>query len=386
MKGNKFFVVLSYLLVAVLASGLTLGAIALGTAGESYKLEELSELIQQRFIGDADVTAIEDAAAIAMVSALGDRWSYYISAADYASHMDQMNNSYVGVGITITTREDGYLDILEVTQGGPAQAAGVLAGDVLVAVDGQDCAQLGMDGTRNLVRGEAETTVDLTLRRGEEELTLEVTRAYFETPVATWEMLADQIGYVRIENFDSRCAQESIDAIEALMEQGAVALIFDVRNNPGGYKKELVELLDYLLPEGPLFRSEYYNGKTSVDESDAACIDLPMAVIVNSESYSAAEFFAAALDEYDAAIVVGEQTCGKGYFQETYRLSDGSAVGLSVGKYCTPKGVSLAQVGVTPEIRVDVDEALFVQIYYGYVEPGEDPQVMAAHNALKDGD
>lgn len=385
---KKVLIVLSYILVAAIASAATLGVVMSGipSGSDGYtKLEELSDLIQERFIGDVDVTAMEDAAADAMVDALGDRWSYYISAEAYGSHMDQMNNSYVGVGITIVLREDGYLDIVEVVSGGPAEDAGLLAGDVLIAADGQDCAELGMDGTRNMVRGEEGTSVALTVLRDEEEITFDVIRAYFETPVATYEMMPENIGYIAIENFDSRCADETIAAIEDLVSQGAVALIFDVRNNPGGYKTELCEVLDYLLPEGPLFRSEYYNGQTQVDESDANCLEIPMAVLVNSESYSAAEFFAAALSEYEAAVVVGQKTCGKGYFQQTYTLNDGSAVGLSVGKYYTPNGVSLADVGITPDVEVEVDEELFWQIYYGNVEREKDPQILAAIDVLKVG-
>jgi carboxyl-terminal processing protease len=171
--------------------------------------------------------------------------------------------------------------------------------------------------------------------------------------------------------------------VESLREQGAKKIIFDVRNNPGGYVHELVPTLDYLLPEGPLFRTEDYAGKENVQNSDAAFLDMPMAVLVNGESYSAAEFFAAALKEYEAAVVVGEQTCGKGYFQTTYELPDGSAVGLSIGKYFTPKGVSLAGVGITPDVMVPVDEETFNAIYAGTLDAAEDPQIQAAIAALK---
>ena len=384
---KKFLTFLSYVLVAALASAATAGIFLFGgSTNEEYtKLEQLSDLIQEKFIGEVDVTGMEDAAAEAMVDALGDRWSYYITAADYGAYKDQMNNSYVGVGITIQLRDDGYLDIVEVVPGGPAEQAGMLPGDILVAVNGQDCAELGLDGTKNLVRGEQGTTVDLTVLRGDARETMTVTRDYFEVPVTSWQMLEDQIGYIAIENFDGRCADETIEAIEALLAEGAEALIFDVRNNPGGYKTELCEVLDYLLPEGPLVRSEYYDGTTQVDESGPEYLDIPMAVLVNSESYSAAEFFAAALREYDAAFVVGERTCGKGYFQQTYSLKDGSAVGLSVGKYTTPNGVNLAGVGITPDIEVAVSEELFLQIYYGNVEPMDDPQVKAAFDELKVG-
>lgn len=196
-------------------------------------------------------------------------------------------------------------------------------------------------------------------------------------------MLSDGIGLVSIFNFDDRCAQETVAVIEELLSSGARSLIFDVRNNPGGYKHELVELLDYLLPKGVLFRSEDYTGATANDYSDEKCLKVPMVVLVNGESYSAAEFFAAALREYNVALTVGEQTCGKGYFQQTYNLIDGSAVSLSVGKYYTPKGASMAEVGITPDVVVEVDEETFNAIYSGTLPPEEDPQIQEAMMLLE---
>lgn len=390
---KKLSVIVSYILVFALGAGCAIMvfdflpeqeiAQQVLDSTKYSKLTELADLIEERFISEADRTAMEDAAADAMVNSLGDEWSYYISAKDYDAHMEQMQNAYVGVGITISLREDGYLDILKVESGGPAAEAGILVGDILIKANGQDCAELGMDGTRNVVRGEEGTTVDLTLKRGEQEMILTVERRYFEVTVAELKLVRDGIGLISIYNFDDRCADETIAAIEQALSQGATKLIFDVRNNPGGYKHELVEVLDYLLPEGPLFRSENYAGVEEVDESDAKYLDVPMAVLVNIESYSAAEFFAAAMREYEAAIVVGSQTYGKGYFQQTFRLEDGSAVGLSVGKYYTPKGVSLAGVGITPDVVVEVDDEQFLQIYYGNLDPMEDPQVQAAMEALK---
>lgn len=382
---KKVWNIFSYILVAALACVVTLATeSALGTPTDS-KLDQVADLIEERFIGDVDRTQMEDAAASAMVASLGDRWSYYISAENYAAHEEQMNNAYVGIGITIQATEDssGVL-VVKVNAGGPAEEAGLQVGDVIVAVDGQDITDLSNDEVRNLVRGEENTQVAMDVRRGETVISLQVTRKQVMTEVATGTMLEDNIGLVTIVNFDSRCYDETIAAIEALLEQGAQALIFDVRNNPGGYKSELVKVLDYLLPEGPLFRSEDYRGNVSVDESDADCLEIPMAVLVNGDSYSAAEFFAAALSEYGVASIVGEPTCGKGYFQQTYQLSDGSAIGLSVGKYSTPNGVWLAEVGgLTPDVQVDVDDETYAAISAGILDPSEDPQIQAAIETLR---
>lgn len=371
----------SYVLVAALATALTLTMVTVQQRREPRKLMQMEKLIQERFIGEADQQQMEDAAAEAMVAALGDRWSHYIPASSYASYQERSENAFVGVGITISQAEQGF-QIMEVEENGPAKEAGVQVGDLLVQVDGQDVARMDANQVKELVRGEEGSTVTLGLLRQEEALSLPVERRRIQVQVATGTMLEDQVGLVTIENFDDRCAQETIAAVDALMEQGAKALIFDVRNNPGGYAHEMVKTLDYLLPEGELFRMEHYDGRQTVDKSGPECVDLPMAVLVNGDSYSAAEFFAAALKEYEAALVVGEQTCGKGYFQNTFRFQDGSALALSVGKYYTPKGVSLAGVGITPDVPVAVDEATAAAIYYNVLEPGEDPQIQAAWKAL----
>ena len=375
----------SYILVAALASGITF-FICLGDRAKGQtKLDQLEELIFTCFIGDADKTAMEDAAADAMVNALGDRWSYYIPASEYAAHMEKMNNAYVGSGVTVTVLEDNTgIRVVQVEPGSPALEAGIVPEDVIIEVEGQAVSDIGVDAAKDLIRGEEGTQVSLGVLRGEEKLTVSVTRKTIQTVVATGQMLDGNIGLVTIANFDSRCASETIARIEELVSQGATSLIFDVRNNPGGYKTELVNLLDYLLPEGELFRSESYTGQQTVDSSDEKCLRMPMAVIVNGGSYSAAEFFAAALEEYDWAVVVGQQTSGKGYFQNTFQLNDGSAVGLSVGKYYTPKGVSLAEVGgLKPGVNVAVDKETAALIYAGLLEPKDDPQIQAAVEALK---
>ena len=210
-----------------------------------------------------------------------------------------------------------------------------------------------------------------------------VERRRIEVPVATGQMLSGQIGYVRIVNFDSRCAQETLEQIKKLKQDGAKALVFDVRNNPGGYVDEMVEILDYLLPEKEIFRSVDYAGNEEIEMSDAACLEMPMAVLVNGHSYSAAEFFAAALSEYNWATVVGEPTTGKGHFQSTITLSDGSAVNLSIGKYTTPNGVNLTEAkGIKPDVQVDLDEETAALIYADLVAPQDDPHVQAALDLL----
>lgn len=380
--------VLSHTLVALLAA-IAATFLVLTMVREEpkapTKLDALEQLILNNFVGEADQTLMGDAAADAMISALGDRWSYYISAEEFADYQEQKQNAYVGVGVTITQRQDGTgLDVIEVSKGGSAEEAGILPGDVIVGVGEQRIAGMELDDIRNLIRGKEGTTVEITVLREEKEHTYTVTRKQIHTPAATGQMVAKDIGLVRIVNFNSGCSEETIAAIEDLMKQGAKKIIFDVRNNPGGYASELEKVLDYLLPEVCLFQMEDNLGNKSESTSDERCLQIPMAVLVNGSSYSAAELFAAALWEHDAALLVGEQTTGKGYYQLTYTLPDGSAVGLSVGKYFTPKGNHLEGIGLTPDKVVPVDEKMAAAIYAGTLDPKDDYQIQAAIAALNE--
>ena len=390
---RELSIALSYILVAVAAAVITL-AVTAGNGSTivfpgTSKLEELKKLLETYYIDidKVEMTKVEDAAANAMVEALGDRWSYYVTKEEYAQLMEQNANSYVGIGITITAREDKQgFDITKVEPGGSAQAGGILPGDILIGAEGERFINVDSSVCSGIIRGKEGTKVTVNVIRDGEELSFELTRQTIKSKVAEGKMLPGNIGLVSITNFNDRCAEESIAAIESLIEQGATAFIFDVRNNPGGYKHELVKLLDYLLPEGKLFVSKDYTGKESTDWSDDKCLRMPMAVLINGNSYSAAEFFAAALEEYEWATVVGDPTTGKGNFQVTFQLSDGSGVGLSIGKYFTPKGVSLADAGgLVPKVLVEISEELEAKIYADLVPPEEDPQIQAAVNALTEG-
>ncbi len=376
--------IMTYVITALLSATLTLVLIVPRVPGAS-KLNQIEALILSRFIGEADSAAMEDAAASAMVYSLGDRWSYYLNAEQYAARQEESANAYVGIGVTIQPAADGTgFQVISVQENGSAMQAGIQVGDLIISADGQGIEGMTTPQLRSIIRGKEGTTVRLGLLRDGQELELKIVRANILVDVVTSRMLEGDIGLITIANFDSRCASESIAAIESLREAGARALIFDVRNNPGGYAHELVELLDYLLPEGDLFRTVDYTGKEAVDRSDAAFLDMPMAVLCNGESYSAAEFFAAAIQEYGAGTVVGTPTCGKGYFQYTFALSDGSAVGLSVGKYFTPNGVSLAGVGITPDVPAEVDDDTAMAIRSGSLEPEDDPQIQAAVEVLSE--
>ena len=379
-KWQKIFILTLAFAVAILGSSIvTMRLTQRGQTPVEAKTAEIGAYLDTFFIDDYDEDKLADAAAAAMVAATGDRWSYYLTAEEKSSYDEQMKNAYVGIGVTITAQEAlGGMRIEAVTAGSPAEEAGILVGDLITEVEGEKTLDLGMTGTRAKVRGEEGTFVTLTVLRGEESFPVTVERRSIQTPVAAYELLDGQIGYIRIANFDSRCAEETNAAMDELIAQGAQALIFDVRYNGGGYKDELVKVLDKILPEGILFQSKDYQGTKQTDRSDEGRIELPMAVLVNQDSYSAAEFFAAAIQEYGWGTVVGTKTVGKGNFQTAFTLSDGSMLNLSIGKYYTPQGRSLTDTGVTPDVIVELSDEDDAKLSYGQLEKTDDAQLQAA--------
>lgn len=380
---KKVLIVLSYVLVAALACGATLFFVYAST--DYNKLEDLENLILTSFAGDADKTKIEDAAADAMVNAMGDRWSYYIPAAELPSFLDNSENAYVGIGVTVQATDDNSgLMVIAVQPGGPAEEAGVQVGDVIIQVDGESAQDRTVTEISAMIKGEEGTVVSITVLRSGEGITMSMTRKRMETTVASSKLLNEHVGLVTIQNFDERCADETIAAIKALLNQGADMLLFDVRNNPGGYVDELTKVLDYLLPEGNLIRTVGTDGSDETVTSDADCVKVPMAVLVNENTYSAAELFAVDLSEYGVARIFGQKTSGKGFFQQVFQFSDGSAAGISVGRYYTSQGNNLEGIGLTPDEEIKLDDESEALLYNGMLEPENDAQLQAAMSYLMD--
>ena len=307
---------------------------------------------------DADLEGATDKALTAFVDGLGDRWSYYLPAQRHQETIERRANSYVGIGVTVDSvaREVGLL-VRSVTRDGPGDKAGVLAGDVITAVDGVSIAGEGRETASDRIRGEEGTKVALTLL-GEDGASRDVTctRATLHNASAQGRLLDNKVGYVQLSNFYSGSADSFQAEVDALLEQGAESLLIDLRGDPGGYVSELEQILDYLLPEGPVFTHKPRWWFKSVYVSDENCVDLPMAVLVNQHSYSAAELLAAQLRESVDAPIVGERTSGKGYSQLPFPLANGGGAGLSTAAYCTGSGHSLIGEGIVPDVELSLPE------------------------------
>jgi carboxyl-terminal processing protease len=393
---NRQFGTKTVIALMLLASALTCVIIAaaawisFGTdaelLGELRTYFELRKNIEELYIGDYDSKEVSQAALSATVESLGDTWSYYLSPEEYEEYINTSNNQYAGIGISVIEDEaTGGIKIKMVYPGSAAEQAGLKAGDVIMAVDGTDVTKMEFYDATDLIGGEIGDTVTLTILDAEGSTRdVEVVYSLIDTNPVSYELLEGGIGYIAIEDFESSAADEFIAAAEELMSQGAKSFVFDVRNNGGGRVTELKRMLDYLLPEGEIFIAIGKNGAESIAESDAACIEMPAVVLVNNYSFSAAEYFAAVLGEYDYATVVGQQTTGKNRSQVTVELPDGGALHISSGEYVMPNRVSLYdQGGLTPDVEITMTDEQYGLLYNEQLLKEDDIQLQKAIELLK---
>lgn len=315
---------------------------------EAKRYIEIKDIVEDQYIDEVSRQALGDYAAAAMVSGLADNWSYYMSADEYKTYQLNSANEYSGIGMSIMKQDDGSFQVVSVNADSPAGLAGLGAGDVITSVDGEDIASMSLDEARKLIRSKMNGKFTLGLGR---KNSIEVDCSSVYQSAVNYRLEKTEAGYVQILNFEAGSGEDAIAAVEDLLNQGAVALCIDLRGNPGGLDSEAAKFLDYLLPNGTLFIETDKQGNEKVTTSDGMCIQLPMCVLVNAETFGEAEVCAAVLQEYQWATVLGEATTGKTRTQETIPLEDGSALRLSTGTYLTGNRTDIsAKGGVVPDL------------------------------------
>lgn len=365
------------LLIAEAAVLATLGVLALLLGRDGLSLVQGWLLARWAFVEeDADLGRAADTALYGLVDGMGDRWSYYIAPENYQALQDRRANRYVGIGVTVDYSDERGLLIREVTAGSPAEQGGITAGELITAVDGQSVAgDARYEGVALIGGGEGTEQTLTVLGENGQEREVVLTLRYIAIPVVTGELLDNGMGLVTIRNFNTNADKEFRETVNDLTARGASALIFDLRNDGGGYIDELTRMLDFLLPEGTVFQSNPRWGLSSISRSDEDHIDLPFGALVNRDTYSAAELFAAQLRETLNTPIVGEVTSGKGYSQNTFPLANGGAMGVSTARYCTGSGISLIGTGITPDITLSLSEEQEAQLAAGTLAPAEDTQL-----------
>ncbi len=376
------------------------------------KMDQIQSIVDEYFLYDEDPENVEDGIYTGFMYGLDDPYAAYYNEEDYESFQEDTSGEYCGIGAMVQQNiQTGIITVTKVFKGAPAQEAGLLPGDILYKVKGEQVTGKDLDLlVSEDIRGEEGTTVDITVLRGDpsEEVDLTIARRQVEVPTVEYQMLEDQTGYIYVMQFDTITSSQFAAAADDLEDQGMERLVIDLRDNPGGVLDTAVEMMAYVLPEdqmgGLLIYTEDKDGKgdryfcqdgkilmlndygykgTGYPKPDGHELDIPIAVLINGNSASASELFTGALQDYGVAVVVGTQSFGKGIVQNLIPLGDGTAIKLTTSRYYIPSGVCIHEVGITPDVVVELDDELKTK---AVVELSEDNQLAAAIEALEEAD
>ncbi len=326
------------------------------------KLSKIDEIINEYYLNESDIDVEKMIEGIysGYVAGLEENYTTYYTAEEYSDLMESSSGEYSGIGVSVSQDvETGIITIVNPFENGPGYEAGMRKDDILYAVEGEEVTGEDLNSVVAKIKGEAGTTVNLTIYRPStgEYIDMTVERRVVQNPTVTSEMKDENIGYIQVTEFDEVTVEQFNTAISQLQSQGMEGLVVDLRDNPGGLLSSVCDMLDRILPEGDLLvytmdkdgnREEYY-------AEDEDTLDLPMIVLVNGNSASASEIFTAALQDYGKATIMGTTTYGKGIVQVIIPLGDGSAVKVTQSQYYTPNGICIHGEGVTPDIEVEYD-------------------------------
>lgn len=340
------------------------------------KLADVDAMARSKYVGNVDNTKVTDNTITGYMKGLGDKYGCYLDAQEYKSIALSNSGQGLGIGVNVVKATDGCIKVVSVISGSPAQKAGVKVNDEIVNIGGQDTKSAGYETAINLLKGSEGTSVTFTVSRNGINLPFTVVRQKY-TLQSVQSRKIGNLGYVKIIEFDSNTSQQFKQQVDSLVSGKVKGIIFDVRNNPGGLLEAAAPMIDKIVPAGPIVRAKYKNGTMkTLYTSDSNQIDLPMAVITNQNTASAAELFTAALKDYGKAKSVGVKTYGKGTMQEILDLNDGTALDLSVAYFYPPKSDNFEGKGVTPDIVSQLSEKKQENFYS--LSDDEDDQLQAA--------
>lgn len=351
---------------------LVIGLVACGTKGASQssktsgnpldsdtqkKISQIQKLIDKNYLNDIDSEALKDGILKGYVDGLDDPYSVYYNEEETKALNETTQGEYDGIGAVLTEdAETGIVTIVQVYENSPAEKAGVKANDILYKVDGTEMTGLDLNKVVTYIKGDKGTEVKLTVLRGNdnEQLELTATRDKIEAQTVSSKMLVDNIGYIRVTEFDTVTSDQYEKALKDLENQGMTGLIVDLRNNPGGNVSTVCEMLDQMLPEGLIVYTQDKDGKKETAASDDEHqFTKPLVVLMNGNSASASEIYAGAIQDYGIGKIVGTQSYGKGVVQQIFDLGDGTSVKLTIADYYTPKGRNINGKGITPDVKIE---------------------------------
>ena len=348
---------------------------------------DVYDQVKKNYVDTATVpdSKLVEGAIGGMVQALGDPYSMYLNADSYGALRQELEPGFSGIGVYVDDKETGgvsYVTVVAPMKGSPGEKAGLMAGDRLLEVNGQDLVGKKATDAVKLIRGPRGTSVKLTVLRGDkEQFSRDIVREDIPYPTIEHKMLADGIGYVRLYQFNQTIGKQTGDAVADLKSKGARGIILDLRHNPGGLLDEAVSVASYFVPKGRVVSVVYGDGSQRTYDSDSSGLGLPLVVLVDEGSASAAEIVAGAIKDRNAGILVGNKTFGKGSVQNVTPLSGGGGLRLTIAKYLTPSGASINKVGIPP--NVEVAPPAPVQGQLPALDAPDNPQLIKAIEVLK---
>lgn len=348
------------------------------------KMAVIQELVNAYYYFDIDEQKVADGLYTGLMYGLDDPYSVYYNEENYTSMMETTTGRYCGIGVMVSQNiKTGIITVVRPFKNGPGYEAGMLEGDIIYAIDGEEVSGKDINLVVADIKGEEGTPVTVTVYREvtNEYLDMELTRRMVESETVTYNMLTDNIGYIELTEFDDVTYNQFMEAVSALKSQGMEKLVMDLRGNPGGNLDSVTSILDEILPEGLLISIVERDGKGEKYYSDdEKQLNMPLAVLVNGNSASASEVFAGAVQDYEWGTIVGTQSYGKGIVQSVIPLGDGTGVKMTIAKYLTPNGRDIHTIGITPDVVVELDEKLLGTKY----TQDEDNQLQEAVRVLEE--
>jgi carboxyl-terminal processing protease len=321
------------------------------------KFNRVMGILKKDFYQKVDVNKMLEGAIYGLAESLGDPYTVYFDKKQMEAFLEKSRGSYVGIGVTVNVDDDGLLTVIEPAKGSPAMEAGILQGDKIVKVDGKDVTSVSDENMIiSMIKGKENTRVNITVYRPSEDryVQFNIKRKRIRASNIKSEILSGNIGYIKIAMFDSEIARYFRNDLSNMLKNGIEGLIIDLRDNPGGSFEQVVEIADSLLPAGTIVYTEDRDGRKEYRYSDKAYVDLPLAILINSNSASASEILAGSVRDHGRGILVGTRTFGKGLVQELKLLGDGSGLKVTISRYFTPSGTCIHGTGIEPDIEVGV--------------------------------
>lgn len=350
------------------------------------KLKEIENIINSEYVEeltDEQINNMNENIYRGYVAGVQDVYTTYMDKDSFELFMQSTNGQYAGIGASVTSSlDDNKVTIVTPFPNSPAEKVGLVTGDKILTVDGQEIFGDALDTATSLLKGEEGTTCVITVLKADTSKveTITVTRGKIDVPTISYEMLDNKTGYIRITSFDRVTLDQYNEALEDLKSQNMESLILDLRDNPGGLLDVVCAIADSLVPEGTIVYTEDRKGKQDFMYSKEEHLGLPMTVLINEYSASASEVLACAIKDHKTGTIVGETSYGKGVVQSLYPLRDGSALKVTISKYYSPNGYSINGVGLEPDVLVEYDEMENGSTYNMPFE--EDVQLQKAYELL----